>query len=67
MDVTNTLRQKNKFNKILASVWKYDKTTHKFLFSRNSLIMFGIHKKLQSDKWYSLDDKEFTNLYIIVS
>ena len=57
--MTNSGLNNNMFNKVLASVWKYNKTTNKFLFSKNSLVMFGISNVFKPNEWYGKEDVLF--------
>jgi diguanylate cyclase (GGDEF)-like protein len=52
------------FNGVLASVWEYNKKTKEFLFSKNSLLMFGLKGVLNDNKWYSLEDEVFRHVFI---
>ena len=52
------------FNGVLASVWKYNKKTKEFHFSKNSLLMFGLKGVLTDNKWYSLNDDLFKHVFI---
>ena len=59
MVLSNSGKQENKFNKVLASIWKFNKQTSKFIFSKNTLIMFGITDDSLSENWYGVDDQLF--------
>lgn len=51
------------FNGVLASEWKYNKKTKEFLFSKNSLLMFGLKGVLKENEWNSLDDDLFKHVF----
>lgn len=51
------------FNGVLASVWGYNKKTGEFIFSNNSLIMFGLTGVLKEDTWYSQTDELFKHVF----
>lgn len=54
----------SKFKGVLASVFEFDKKTNEFLFTKNSLLMFGLKAVLDSDKWYKLNDDIFVHVFI---
>lgn len=64
MDFTNLELQGTFFNGVLASVWKYNKKTKEFLFTENSLLMFGLKGVLDADKWYGIDDEVFKHVFL---
>ncbi len=52
------------FNGVLASVWEYNKKTKEFLFSKNSLLMFGLKGVIKENEWYSQEDDLFKHVFI---
>ncbi len=64
MRLTKMELQGTGFNGVLASVWEYNKKTKEFLFSKNSLLMFGLKGVLTEEKWYRQDDELFNHVFI---
>ena len=64
MNLTKIELQGTGFNGVLASVCKYNKKTKEFLFTKNSLLMFGLKGILEQDKWYGTNDKIFKHVFL---
>ena len=63
MQLTKIELQGIGFNGVLASVWEYNKLKKEFLFTKNSLLMFGLKGVLAEEEWYSLDDELFKHVF----
>ncbi|KFZ26777.1 MAG: Cyclic di-GMP phosphodiesterase response regulator RpfG [Candidatus Izimaplasma bacterium HR2] len=64
MNLTKVELQGTDFNGVLASVCKYNRKTKEFLFTKNSLLMFGLKGILEQDKWYGTNDKIFKHVFL---
>ena len=64
MNITKEELHNNGFNGVLASVWEYNKNKKEFLFTKNSLLMFGLKGVLEPNKWYSETDEVFKHVFL---
>ena len=63
MELTKSDLRGTGFNGVLASVWEYNKNTKEFLFTKNSLLMFGLKGVFVENVWYQVDDKLFKHVF----
>lgn len=64
MGITRIELQNGGFNGVLASVWEYNKITKEFLFTKNSLLMFGLKGVLEPNKWYGKNNDIFKHVFL---